>query len=112
MYSVALFFVSWNNPEDGYEFVMERDNLEDIDIYNVSMVDAANIVKEDLPLDTTFNMLRCVKCGEEILEIENACLSTGSKEDDPIVSENLQGVKEILRVIDKVAVSLEELEKL
>ena len=29
MYSVALFFVSWNNPEDGYEFIMERDNLED-----------------------------------------------------------------------------------
>lgn len=109
MYNVMLFFVPWNNPEDIIEFSTERCDLDEIDVYGVPMMEAAEKVKKDLPLDTTFNMLRCVKHGDEVLEMENVCVSTGRKLEDSIVLENLQGVKKVLDVIGKVAGSLEVL---
>lgn len=112
MYNVMLFFVPWNTPEDIIEFSTERCDLDEIDVYGVPMVEAAEKVKNDLPLDTTFNMLRCVKHGDEVLEMENVCVSTGRKPEDSIVLENLQGVKKVLDVIGKVAGSLEVLENL
>lgn len=109
-YIVTLFFVPWENPEDIIEFTTERECLEDIDVYGISMVEAAEIVKADLPLDTTFHMLRSVKHGEESLELDVVTLSTGSSVNEPIVLETLQGVRKAMEVISKVADTLQGLQ--
>lgn len=112
MFNVSLFFVPWNDPTNTIECVEEAERLEDISTYGVSMMEAAAIVREELPLDCTFNMLRVVKeDGVPMEEMETEMLSTGRKPEDPLVKETLQSIQKVLNFIGGVADTLAELKE-
>lgn len=110
MVVVSLFFSPWADPENVVEITRESETLDDSPLYGGSLVEAVECIKTELPVDSTFTVLRIVKEDGVLLEeMETEVLSTGRKYEDKIVREILPGVSEALKLIGIAAETFLEL---